>query len=121
MSAIQKLLDACNTTYESGNETKETADNWLVKVVAYAGTVRAARAELAALNAEIARLRDALLISGNLLADVKTYLQAEVVACGGVGLEYEIGLLDSIGAFQDLHGETVKELGEKYAALRGEA
>lgn len=70
--------------------------------------------ELAALRARVRVLEDGLLISGNLLTDVKNFIEVEVKVCGGVGMEYEIGLLDCIDAFQDLHGETVKELGEKH-------
>lgn len=74
-----------------------------------------------ALHKRLRKVEDALLISGNLLTDVKNFLEIEVKVCNGVGMEYEIGLIDSIDAFQDLHGEMVKELGEKYAAQRGEA
>ena len=77
--------------------------------------------ETAALRERVKVLEDALLISGNNLADVKNFLEIEIKVCSGVGMEYELGLVESIDAFQDLHGEMVKELGEKHAALRGEA
>jgi len=73
---------------------------------------------IAALRARVEKLEDALLISGNTLTDVKNFLEIEIKVCGGVGMEYELGLVESIDAFQDLHGEMVKELGEKHA--RGE-
>lgn len=74
----------------------------------------AAIEELTALRDRVAKLEDALLISGNLLADVKNFFEIEIKVCNGVGMEYELGLVESIDAFQDLHGETVKELGEKH-------
>lgn len=65
------------------------------------------------------KVEDAALIAGNTLTDVKNYLETEIKVCSGVGMEYELGLVESIDAFQDLHGELVKELGEKYASSRG--
>lgn len=77
--------------------------------------------ELFALHERLRKVEDALLISGNTLTDVKNFLEVEIKVCNGVGMECELGLVESIDAFQDLHGEMVKELGEKYAALRGES
>ena len=54
--------------------------------------------------AELAALRDAKLIATHLLIDIQTFFNSEVKACGGVGCEFELGMLDSISAFLDLHG-----------------
>jgi hypothetical protein len=98
MSALEELIERCKAVDIRG---------W-----------RKAATELAALLERVRVLEDGLLISGNLLTDVKNFIEVEVKICRGVGMEYEIGLLDCIDAFQDLHGETVKELGEKHEKVK---
>lgn len=64
--------------------------------------------------AELTAKDDAILIAGNLLQDIKTFLETEVKVCSGVGCEYKIGLIDSIDAFMDLHGEMLKSVQDAY-------
>lgn len=79
-------------------------------------------AELSALRERRRKVEDAALIAGNLLTDVKEYLETKVRKTSvSAPMEDEIDILKYINAFQDLHGELVKELGEKYAASRGES
>lgn len=78
--------------------------------------------ELFALHERLCKVEDAALIAGNLLTDVKNYLETKIRKTSvTTPMEDEIDTLKYINAFQDLHGELVKELGEKYAASRGES
>lgn len=68
------------------------------------------KAELAAMRERVAELEAAVLASGKLLADAKACLESEIKAGGGIGMEHEIGLVDSIDAWRDLHGDTTAAL-----------
>lgn len=53
---------------------------------------------------ELNALRDAKLIATHLLIDIQTFFNSEVKVCNGIGFEFELGMLDSISAYLELHG-----------------
>lgn len=115
MSALEKLIER-----QANGETLtslEFAVFWCTDRVC----AEKAAEELAANNARLQKVENTALIAGNLLIDVKKYLETKIRKTSvATPMEDEIDALKYINAFQDLHGEMVKELGEKYAALRGE-
>ena len=88
MSALDELKAKVKTSYI------EECIIWALKTDAY---------KTAAIS-ELAAIRDAKLIATHLLIDIQTFFNSEVKACGGVGCEFELGMLDSISAFLDLNG-----------------